>query len=147
VYTARAEGYIYLNDTESALADLDAAIKLGEDNIKSFYNRAIILEDLGKYDLAIKDYDKVIDLNPEDALSLFNRANCYAQKNDLSRAVADLKKAVTLVPDNVDYLRALGNTKYQLSELDDDPCSDWIKAAELGDKKSAFAADRYCNNK
>jgi hypothetical protein len=33
-----------------------------------------------------------------------------------------------------------------MSELRDDPCSDWQKAIEKGDKKAAFSIKRFCKN-
>src|SRR5690606_17575861 len=81
VYTARAEARIYLNEFDAALEDLNAAIKLDDTNINNYYNRAILLEDLEKYDLAVKDYSKVIETNKEDALAYFNRGNCLMQSN------------------------------------------------------------------
>ena len=59
-------------------------------------------------------------------------------------ALKDLSKATALDATNGLYFRILGNTKYQVSELNDNPCLEWEKAIELGDTKAAFSIKRFC---
>jgi tetratricopeptide (TPR) repeat protein len=83
-------------------------------------------------------------LNPKDANAFFNRGNCHAKANDFKSAIADMAKAAELDSENGYYFRVLGNTKYQLDEMTQDPCADWQKASQLGDKKADFSIKRFC---
>ena len=102
------------------------------------------MEEIDRYSDAVKDYSKVIELNPEDANAFFNRGSCYAKAENYGNAISDLEKAAQFDPSNGNYHRVLGNTKYQYNQLDGNPCDDWQKAADLGDKKAAFSLKRFC---
>ena len=91
-----------------------------------------------------QDYTKVIELDPKDANAYFNRGSCYANGDDFVNAIKDLSVAAQLDPSNGNYFRLLGNTKYQFNEMEGNPCNDWQKASDLGDKKAAFSIKRFC---
>jgi tetratricopeptide (TPR) repeat protein len=76
----------------------------------------------------------------------FNRGSCLSKVNNYAPAVKDMAKAVQLEPTNALYFRVLGNTKYQLNELEGNPCDDWQKAMDLGDKKAAYSIKRFCKD-
>jgi tetratricopeptide (TPR) repeat protein len=88
----------------------------------------------------------VIELNPNDANAYFNRGSCFAKADNFGPAIEDLQKAVQIDPSDGNYYRVLGNTKYRYNELENDPCTDWQKASELGDKKAAFSIKRFCQD-
>jgi len=135
-----------MEDSESALNDLNKAISIDGSNPDNYYNRAILMEEIDRFGDAVKDYTKVIELNPKDANAYFNRGSCYANADNFAPAIEDLSKAVLMDPSNGNYFRVLGNTKYRYNELEGDPCGDWQKASELGDKKAAFSLKRFCQN-
>nr|WP_253308521.1 tetratricopeptide repeat protein [Rickettsia endosymbiont of Ceutorhynchus assimilis] len=43
----------------------DRAIELDPNNFKACFNKAITLEELGKYDLAIESYNTALEINPD----------------------------------------------------------------------------------
>ena len=62
------------------------------------------------------------------------------------KAIKDLSEAVIIDSSKGDYFRVLGNTKYQYNQLEGDPCGDWQKASDLGDKKASFSIKRFCQD-
>ena len=43
-------------------------------DIDALYNKAIVLEDLERYDEALQYYDKVLAIDPKDIDALYNKA-------------------------------------------------------------------------
>jgi len=84
------EGY------QSALADMDEAIRLEPRRSAFFVNRAFLRHELDDYFGAMSDFDYALQLDPNNTAAYFNRALLRAEVMDLDRAVADLDRVVAL---------------------------------------------------
>ncbi|XVN41730.1 MAG: tetratricopeptide repeat protein [Rickettsia endosymbiont of Argas persicus] len=64
-------GYMFLsrkkpepavNDLEKELVECEEAIKKNPNDYKVYYNKGVLLEDLGEYETAIELYNKALEL-------------------------------------------------------------------------------------
>ena len=94
-YNARALNYIYQEDFESALKDINKAISLKESS-EYYGNRAYIYKHLEKYSEAMPDYEKAIQLDPENII-VGDRAFVRFKINAADPGIeADLKKYLSV---------------------------------------------------
>jgi tetratricopeptide (TPR) repeat protein len=61
--SVRANVYYNLGELGKALNDLNKAVLLDKDNWENYYNKGIILHELGKNDSSIVAYNQAISLN------------------------------------------------------------------------------------
>lgn len=92
---------------QTALADMDEAIRLEPRQPSFFVNRAYLRHELDDYYGAMSDFDYALQLDPVNTSAIFNRAMLRAEVGDNDRAVADLDRVVSLTGGK-DY-RALFN--------------------------------------
>lgn len=93
-------------DFNSALADMNEAIKLQPKLPGLYINRAFLRYNLDDYFGAMADYDYAIELDPLNNTALFNRGILLTEVNANDRALNDFTRVLSLNPD--DY-RALYN--------------------------------------
>lgn len=93
-------------DFESALNDMNEAIKLQPRFAGLYINRAFLRYNRDDYFGAMADYDYALELEPLNTTALFNRGLLLAEVNANDRALVDFTKVLDLNPD--DY-RALYN--------------------------------------
>ncbi len=93
-------------DFESALNDMNEAIKLQPKLAGLYINRAYLRYNLDDYFGAMSDFDYAIELDPLNATALFNRGLLLSEVSANDRALNDFTKVLDLNPD--DY-RALYN--------------------------------------
>ncbi len=106
-YIMRADIAIHSDeDFESALADIDQAIKLQPHLPGLYINRAFLRYRLDSYSGAMADYDYALTLDPLNPVALFNRALLLTEVNANDLALEDYNRVLDLEPD--DY-RALYN--------------------------------------
>ncbi len=87
-------------DYESALADMNEAIKLQPQFAGYFINRAYLRYNLNDYFGAMADYDYAIQLEPLNATALFNRGLLRAEVHDNNKAIADFSQVLNLDRNN-----------------------------------------------
>lgn len=106
-YIMKADIAINSNrDFESALADMNEAIKLQPRFAGLYINRAFLRYNRDDYFGAMADYDYALELEPLNVTALFNRGLLLTEVNANDRALSDYSKVLELNPD--DY-RALYN--------------------------------------
>lgn len=81
---------------ETALADMDEAIRLEPRQSSFFVNRAYLRHELDDYYGAMSDFDYALQLDPANTSAIFNRAMMRSEVGDYDRAVADLDHVVAL---------------------------------------------------
>jgi len=109
----RAIAHSMTGDTEPALADFAAAIKLDPRSPLAYYNRGSLHLDTGHYDLAVADFSAAIRIEPLFALAHYNRGLAHEQLNDSEAAKEDFRRALELDPSNEqaqEHLQALQKT-------------------------------------
>ncbi len=93
-------------DFQSALDDMNEAIKLQPQQAGLFINRAYLRYNLDDYFGAMADYDYAIELDPLNSIALFNRGLLRAEVHDNDKAIADFSKVLSL---NSNEYRAIYN--------------------------------------
>jgi tetratricopeptide (TPR) repeat protein len=118
-------------DTQRALADLDASLKLDKQFVETYLRQGDILADSGDPQGAAKAYKNAAELRPEDS-QLQQVVGVYSgQAGDVQGALDAFKKAIEL------EMSALNSTEAQLADLD-------AQVAKIGgyDKAGAAAGQR-----
>ncbi|MBD5267430.1 MAG: tetratricopeptide repeat protein [Bacteroides sp.] len=87
-------------DYESALADMNEAIKLQPQFAGYFINRAFLRYNLNDYFGAMADYDYAIQLEPLNSTALFNRGLLRAEVHDNNKAIEDFSTVLSLDRNN-----------------------------------------------
>lgn len=125
-YLMRAELAIKQSeDYQSALEDMNEAIRLQPHTAGYFINRAFLRYSLDDYFGAMADYDYAIELDPANSIALSNRGMLRAEVHDYNKAVDDFSAVIKMNPD--DYktrynrailFREIGHYKEALEDLD-----------------------------
>jgi tetratricopeptide (TPR) repeat protein len=89
----RREGKI-----DAAMADFDAALKIGPDYPSALQQRAVAWKQKGRIDLALADLSAAIRVRPNWAPPYVARGAIYSDQGDDERALADLNEAIRLAP-------------------------------------------------
>lgn len=107
----RGSEYNYLNKSEQAFADYDAAIRMGfygrpttDGALRAFMGRGYASVNLAQYARAKQDFDAVLKELPNDvprsSATLAWRGAAYQGLGDRAHAIADYKAALALDPHN-----------------------------------------------
>ncbi len=95
-------------ELDKALADCNAALKLGLSNSAVLDSRGLVHLRRGELDAAIADYDAAIKLQPKAAWSLYGRGLARQKKGAAADGAADIKAALTIQPDLAKEVRRSG---------------------------------------
>jgi tetratricopeptide (TPR) repeat protein len=143
-------------DYESALSDMNEAIKLQPKYAGLYINRAFLRYNQDDYFGAMADYDYALQLEPYNQIALFNRGLMLTEVNANDRALDDFTKVLELDPDDYRSLynrallyRAKGNTKAALADINrvieafpDFPGGYYIRCEINRDRNQLSAAER-----
>jgi len=130
-YYDRGLAWAKKNETEKALADYNASLKINPDYQNAYISRGNALKLVGQPDKAIADYDRAIKLDPPKAgLAFYNRGNSWRDKNENEKAIADYDEAIRLMPAYVNAYVARGNIWKTKNELDK-AMTDYEKALSI----------------
>ena len=88
--------YLWLEDSEKALASLNAAIALNPDFAQAYNHRGTLWLIRHKPSLALADLNRAIELAPERAEYFYNRAVAWKTMGDAPAMCGDLKNACLL---------------------------------------------------
>ena len=97
-YQDRAAHYLSLGERESALRDHESILELveGEERAEVLFDRAQLLDEMGRTDEAIADLTEAVAVCPDYAAALAQRGELLAERGDLDAAMRDLDEAVKL---------------------------------------------------
>ena len=153
----RAITFTYKNDYKTAIEDFEHVLKLvntGEQAEGAYYYLGRIMMLNYKYRDAISYLDKFIKLNPKDAEVYFLRGTAKSNILDSDGSIADYNKAIELKPNYMEALANRGVQKINKLPVEEkignevrcikDPCSDFLKARELGDDSVEDMIYLYC---
>jgi tetratricopeptide (TPR) repeat protein len=123
-YLARGKRYLDLNDSHSARADLEKAVKFDLENVDAHYFLGLALENQKDYTGALREYDEVTRLMPDDSYGHDARGNALIGLKAYDRAVIAFDQAIKLeqknsyyLCDKADALRLWGDTLNDLDKL------------------------------
>lgn len=115
---ARAGKAVLAGDNESAMRDLDEAIRLSPKLATAYSNRGVIYLQQQDYQRAIVDFDTAISLDPTRASAFNNRGNAYNELGQHETAIANYDQALTLRPIYPLALINRGIARMALGQLD-----------------------------
>ena len=95
-YINRALAFRTKGAVESALSDLDEALRLDPNSAIARRERASIRHAKGEWDGALADYGAALAAEPKSAAVFCGRAETYLAKRDIYRAIADYDRALQL---------------------------------------------------
>src|SRR5690554_5257864 len=81
-----------LGNPSEAMVFYNRIIGIDPDYHDAYYQRAVIMEDMGKTELAISNYRTALMLEPEDTMSMYNLANLYDLQGDVETGRSILEK-------------------------------------------------------
>ena len=124
---------------QGAILDYTKAIEIDPNNANAFVNRGIAKGDSKKGFLdAISDFSKAIAIDPKYAPAYYNRGRVKFNMEDFLGAISDYSKAIENNPKYTDAYVYRGVTKKTIGNGKmEGACSDWRKAASLGDMDAA----------
>ena len=98
-YGLRANVYLNLGDTISALNDYGSAIKYTPDDEELYEKRAQVYFELRKYDLADKDYSQIMSLNQGSVMGYMGLGRNANAQNKFEDAIAQFNYVIKLASD------------------------------------------------
>ena len=85
------------NELKSALQLLNVAIKLNPEKGRTYYNRAVIFDQLNQKEDAIRDYESALTFSPDMALEILrNRSVLYIETDRYENAIKDLDELIKI---------------------------------------------------
>jgi len=99
-YVGRAKAYLMTQQCASALADLDAALKLRSNYLQALVVRANANSCLGKADAALADWNAAIGISPIAGL-YGARAEYHWYRGEFALADDDYAQTIKLAPKNI----------------------------------------------
>jgi serine/threonine protein kinase/Tfp pilus assembly protein PilF len=133
IYCSRGSAFDKMDQTEKALADYEAAVRLFPDRPFAYNMRANLYNDLGELQKALSDYNKAIVLDNEFAIAFFSRGLCYRRLEQSEKALADFSRAIEL-GFHESYTNR-GSAYQQLGKYEE-ALSDYNKAIELNPRNA-----------
>lgn len=95
-------------ELDKALADCNAALKLGQANSTVLDSRGLVHLRRGELDAAIADYDASIKLQPKSAWSLYGRGLARQKKGAAADGAADIQAALAIQPNLPSEMKRYG---------------------------------------
>lgn len=119
VLNSRGVAYDVKGQTDKAVADFDAAIKLRSNYGEAYINRGLARAQRGDYDRAIEDFTAATTLDARFAYLAFNNLGiAYGEKRDFERALQNFDQAIRLRPDYPNAYYGRGNIYNAMGEAD-----------------------------
>ncbi len=115
----RAEAYCILEKYESAIRDLNLAVKVNDFRIEAYFLRGQIQMLAENYIDALNDFNCVIKLDRRNALAYFKRGAIYLKLEMEDKAAKDFKSLVKLVKTNPHYFDIFLNTCFLCGAYND----------------------------
>lgn len=122
-FIARALAYLAKGKFDSALNDVDQALRLNPNSGQGLmlrgsikYQQAVLISHDALESVAaeiLDDYGRAIDKMPDYAQAYINRAQIHTMLNDFNSAVADIERAISLQPGKAGFYVELGNVYFQ----------------------------------
>lgn len=133
----RAYAYFRSGNHDSAVDDINEAVRLSPDSAAFRNMKANILRARGKpgdKEKAVDIYTEALQIEPDDPVKLTNRGRTYRDLGNHQRAVADFSQALALKPDYIEALIARTGAYRDMGETAKAE-QDAISAALLRDKQ------------
>jgi tetratricopeptide (TPR) repeat protein len=104
-----------IGELESAIASYDQALKYKPDKHQAWYNRGIILLNLGHSEEAISSFDQALKSKPSYVNAWYNRGVVLANLGRVEEAISNLDQALKFEPDDYQIWYGRGATLSRLN--------------------------------
>ena len=136
-HSLRANVYLNLGDTISALNDYGSAIKYTPDDEELYEKRAQVYFELRKYDLADKDYSHIMSLNQGSVMGYMGLGRNANAQNKFEDAIAQFDYVIKLASDYASGYSFRAESYIKLKKYNE-AIEDIIKALEIDYDHKAF---------
>jgi tetratricopeptide (TPR) repeat protein len=146
-YVRRAKHRIFDGDLETALEDIDEALRLDPTHADAHHNLGIVYSFQGRYEEALDALDEAIRSSPEtSAESRHTRGRIRLATGDLDAALAEFDAALEVDGRHVDTLISRGGT-YQLAGDVDRALADYDAALRIDADRTRFRIGPSCTSR
>lgn len=143
-YNNRGWAYFRTGNVPAAIADYNKALSIDSAYVDAYNNRGWAYLSQGNSIAALPDFTKAIVLNPKFDKPYYNRTGIWMKAGDYAHAVEDYTSILALHPDDVETIYRRGEA-YHLLNNDSSACTDWQKAAQMGNSKATAMLQQYCH--
>ena len=146
IYSLKGMLFFANNNFTDALEAFSKALELAPKNAMAYYNYGYTFAKLGAQEQALRALNKAIELEPDGYPEFYDaRAHLLEQIGDLPAAIADLDHSIAIFGADKETFahRARLHMALQHTEL---ACTDWLRAAELGDAEARKMIRKICGN-
>jgi tetratricopeptide (TPR) repeat protein len=141
LYQIRAEVWGAKGEHDSAMRDLDEAIRLAPGDAPLFVVRGSIFVLKGEHFSALAAYSEAVRLDPKSVTAFYNRGRAYAEKGNYDKAIDDFAEAIRLDPKDYPAWAGRG-TAYALKGEYHKALADYTEAIRLDPKYALLYANR-----
>lgn len=135
-YFDRGQFYLRTNKKALALEDFKSVIELNPENVQLCWDVGVLAYELEKYTDALTYYSKAIDkLDQPQAQTLLVRGEVFEKLENYQAAIQDYSRVIEMQENLSDAYYLRGEAKARLGNTEE-ACTDWKKAAELGNKEA-----------
>ena len=99
-YWMRGRLYLYHQDADRALANLNQAARLAPAKAHYYLTRSVVFMRRQQFEEALEDCNRVIAIEPNDARAYVARAKARLARNEVEKAHADLELSFRVDPTN-----------------------------------------------
>ncbi len=96
VYTTLAQQKLQAGQVEAGLREFEKALAVFPGDVRSLFNKGVILAQQGRLDEALEAFQKVVQLDPKNLRGYLNLAYVYERKNELTRASEQYEKILEI---------------------------------------------------
>jgi tetratricopeptide (TPR) repeat protein len=114
----RARVYVAINQLDKAVADLTTLLGHEPSNSEAHFDRGVLHQRSGRYEMALSDYDEAIRWSPPYDEPYFNRAQTLAALGRQDEALAAYSDVLALEPDLVEARINRACLLYERREFD-----------------------------
>lgn len=106
-------------DSVSALARIDAALKLKPQSAEAHNNRGVVLKAGGRFEEALASYERALALNPNYGDALNNRGSVLAELQRPGESLASIENAIALKPSSAEAFYNRGSALLELNRREE----------------------------
>ncbi len=136
--------YAMQNQPDLALSYYEDAIRYNPSDSGSLVGVGMIYFKRGDLAKAMDYYNRAIQVAPKYGLAYYNRGTVAGQLKDYAASISDLTNSIRYEPNN-DKAYMNRGLAFFYTKQHDQACTDWKKAAEMGNPEAVKAVDIYCN--
>jgi tetratricopeptide (TPR) repeat protein len=115
-YNRRGEARAKAGEDTQALADFEAAVRLGG-SWRATHNRGVSYAAAGRMEEAMVDFDRTIQLNPGYSNAYYNRGELRYRQDDYPGAVEDYSQAIKIGPPDAATFNGRGHAFYRMQKF------------------------------